>query len=124
MAEPLVDEAEVIQGARLAFQVAQFAVQAQRLAGGAERLGVLAELDLAPADAVEGQRLPGAVAGGFEQRQGGAGARHGLPGLPLALEYPAEAEVQPRLVDGVAELPEQAKALVESARCLLVLAGQ
>src|SRR4051812_13953954 len=67
LAQVLVDDAQAVQRRGLTAEVAGLAVQAQRLLAVRERRTVVAELRMAPPDAVERTGLPDAVTNRPEQ---------------------------------------------------------
>src|SRR5690348_18476976 len=66
----VVGVAKTVRDAGLAVPVTEFLGQRERLLAGGDRLLVLAELEVAPADVVEDQALSAPVAGGAEQVEG------------------------------------------------------
>src|SRR5207248_5407016 len=119
LAELVLNEAEAVPGTGQPLHVAEFAVQPQGFLAVPERLGVPALLGQRPADVVDRDRLPAAVAGRPEQLQRLAGLAQRLVRRALAVVEEAEPEVGvalPRLVpqrrEPVQRLPQVRERLV------------
>jgi hypothetical protein len=85
VAQVVVGEPEAVPDIGLQPGVAKGLEQLERLPAGDERMPVITELDIEPADPIQGEGLARPVAGGGEQLQGlpDMAERVGVPALLL-----------------------------------------
>ena len=112
--------ADAVQSVRLAVTAAGRAGDRECLPALLQRLGVLSQLAVVPADRVEGDRLTQLVAGRPVEgsRQSGVGQRVGRPGLPVVEQRDVEVGVGPAGV--VAVLVEQIQRRLQMAQSVVV----
>jgi hypothetical protein len=103
----VVGVAEAVPGARFAVPVADLLEGGDGLLAGGQGLVVVAERGVAPADGVEGKRLPPAVAGSPAEGESLLRVLERQPGLPVSLVRVGDSAVDVCLVDQVAGLAVQ-----------------